>query len=135
MWGRVIEIMLGLWLVISPFIFGHYPSIRPLWINDFACGTAIVLLACLSFWRPLRHTHVLILGIAFWLIGFAYVTGGYPAAPGFQNDILLGLTVMLMPLIPNQASQPPLPWRQYYQRQAEASPQRRLDSAPSNPDT
>jgi hypothetical protein len=119
MWGRIIEIMLGLWLVLSPFIFGHYPTNQPLWKNDFVCGTAIVLLALGSFWHVLRHAHLLHLLVAGWLIGFGYVYGGYPAPPGAQNDIFLGLTLLLFAIIPNEANVPPRPWRRYYQQQAQ----------------
>jgi hypothetical protein len=118
MWGRVVEIMLGLWLAISPFLFGHYPSNRPLWLSDLVCGAAVVLLASLSFWQPLRYAHVAILAVACWLMGFAYFHGGYPAAPGYQNEIILGLTLLLIAIIPNDASQPPPAWRDYYERQA-----------------
>jgi hypothetical protein len=120
MWARVIETMLGLWLVLSPFIFGHYPANRPLWQNDFACGVAIVLLALGSFWPALRHLHLLNLLVAGWLVGFGYVYGGYPAPPGAQNDIFLGLTLLLLAIIPNEANKPPRSWRHYYQQKAQA---------------
>jgi hypothetical protein len=124
MWGRVIEIMLGLWLTISPFLFGHYPGDRPLWTSDLTCGAAVVVLALLSFWslrvgRFLRYAHLLILLVAFWLIGFGYIHGGYPSSPGYQNNIFVGLTLLLFAIIPNEASQPPPAWRRHYQRQAE----------------
>ena len=120
MWARVVEVMLGFWLMISPFLFGHYPVDRVLWVNDLICGSAVVLLAFLSFWffplfRFLRYAHVLIVGVALWLIGFGYVYGGYPASPGYQNDIVLGLVLLLPAIVPNEASQPPPSWRRYYQ--------------------
>jgi hypothetical protein len=118
MWGRIVEIILGLWLVVSPFIFGHYPDNRPLWMNDLICGAAIFLLAAVSFCRVLRYAHVGILAVGIWLIGFGYFHGGYPASPGYQNNILLGLTVLLLAIIPNHASQPPPSWRRHFAQQA-----------------
>lgn len=125
MWGRIVEIMLGLWLLISPFLFGHYPADRPLWMTDMLCGGAVVLLAMLSFWslsfgRFMRDAHVLILPVAAWLTGFGYFYGAYPASPGAQNEIFLGLTLMLLAIIPNNASSPPPSWRRYYAQQAES---------------
>jgi hypothetical protein len=120
MWGRVVELMLGLWLVLSPFIFGHEALHPGLWRNDFACGVAIVLLALLSFWHALRHVHLLNLLVAAWLIVFGYIYGGYPSPPGAQNNILLGLILLLFAIIPNEANQPPSPWRHYYWQQAHA---------------
>lgn len=125
MWGRVVEVMLGLWLSISPFIFGHYPAKRLLWISDLSCGAATVMLALLSFWslscaRFLRYAHLLLLPVACWLIGFGYMHGGYPSSPGHQNNIFIGLTLLLFAIIPNEANQPPPAWRRYYQEGVES---------------
>jgi peptidoglycan/LPS O-acetylase OafA/YrhL len=120
MWGRVIEIIIGLWLVLSPFVWGHYPSNPGLWRSDVISGIAVIGLAVLSFWpfrrlRFLRYAHVGILFVASWVVVFSYFTSGHPAAPGYQNALLTGLTLMLVAIIPNDASQPPTSWRRYYQ--------------------
>jgi hypothetical protein len=122
MWARVIEILLGLWLTLSPFIFGHYPSNPALWTNDLICGAAIILLAILSFWSwPvfgfMRYAHLGILGVGGWLTLFGYVGSGHPAAAGYQNNILLGLTLLVMAIIPNQANLPPPSWRHHVAQQ------------------
>lgn len=119
MWGRVIEIMLGLWLAISPFIFGHYPGNAALWRNDLICAAVVIVLAILSFWSwPvggfLRYAHLGILSVGVWLALFGYVASAHPAAPGYQNDILLGLTLLLVAIIPNQASLPPPSWQRHF---------------------
>ena len=110
MWPRVIEVMLGLWLVVSPFIFGHAADDRPLWINDLACGFGIAALALLSFSRPLRYSHLAIAVVALWLIVFGFLAS-YPAPPASQNHILLGLVLLMFAIIPNEANLPPEPWR------------------------
>jgi hypothetical protein len=133
MWGRVVELMLGLWLVLSPFIFGHEILHPALWKNDFACGVAMVLLALLSFWHALRHVHLLNLLVAAWLIGFGYIYGGYPSPPGAQNNILLGLILLLFAVIPNEANQPPLPWRHYYWQQVRAHTSPRIHTPGRHP--
>lgn len=117
------EIMLGLWLVLSPLVWGHDSSHPELWRSDAISGTAVIGLAVLSFWPCrvlgfLRHAHVLILLVASWVVGFSYVQSGHPAAPGYQNALLTGLTLLLVAVIPNDASQPPVSWRRYYQPQA-----------------
>lgn len=111
MWSRDVEIMIGCWLAMSPFIFGH-PSVETAWwINDFACALAVVLLAGSSYWKPLRHAHFGQLAVGVWLIGFAYwhgfgVEGGAPGA--MQNSVSVGLLLGMFGLIPNNASKPPL---------------------------
>ncbi len=115
MWGRVVEIMLGLWLLLSPFIFEHWQRGETgLWVSDFASGGAIIVFAALSFWQPARFAHVLNLAVAFWLIAWGYFSGGYPSAPGYQNEILVGLVLIFFAIIPTNATQPPKAWRDYY---------------------
>jgi hypothetical protein len=104
MWARVIEVMLGLWLAVSPFVFRHAADNTTLWINDFACGFAVVTLALVSFWRPLRYAHLAIALVALWLIVYGFITP-YPAPPASQNHILLGLVLVMFAIIPNDTSE------------------------------
>lgn len=108
MGGLVFEIKLGLWLAMSPFIFGHYPSNLALWGNDLICAAAVIVLAILPCWSwPvgsfLRYAHLGILGVRGWLTIFGYVAGAHPATPGYQNDTLLGLTLFVVALIPKSS--------------------------------
>jgi hypothetical protein len=114
MWGRVTEILLALWLMFSPFLFGHYPVDRPLWISDFFSGGAILLFSCISFYESLRRAHLMNGLIAGWLIGFGYIHGGHPAPAGYQHDILIGLILILIAIVPNHANQPPRDWQRVY---------------------
>jgi hypothetical protein len=110
MWARVVEVMLGLWLLISPFIFGHSAGNTGLWINDLVCGFLLMTLALLSFWHPLRYAHLAIGIVALWLIAFGFFVP-YPAPPASQNHILLGLVLLMFAIIPNDANLPPPSWR------------------------
>jgi hypothetical protein len=118
MWPRVVEIMLGLWLLISPWIFGHYPEDRELWLNDLLCAGVVVIVACLSFWRPTRYAHLFLLIVGAWLAAFAWFGGGYPAAPGYQNEFFVGLTLLFFAFIPTRAAEPPEDWRRFLGRSA-----------------
>ena len=75
MWSRVVEIMFGWWLLISPFVFGHESGETTLWVNDLACGSAVIAFGLSSYWRPTRHAHLLTIGVSLWLIVFAYWHG------------------------------------------------------------
>ena len=122
MWARVVEVMLGCWLAISPFIFRHPAEQTALWINDLACAFAVVLLALLSFWRPLRHAHLAISGVALWLIAFGYLAAPYPPPPASQNNTIVGLLLLMLAIVPNQAFAPPASWREYLARERPSSP-------------
>lgn len=119
MWSRNVEMMLGVWLSLSPFIFGHPDEKIIWWINDFACALLIVTIALLAYWGPLRRIHLLSVGIALWLIGFGYFSAPYPTPPALQNHILVGLLLAMFAIVPSHASQPSLAWRQFEEQRAE----------------
>jgi glycerol uptake facilitator-like aquaporin len=108
MWPRIVEMMLGFWLAASPFIFRHDPAHAALWYNDFVCAFLVVLLSLASFSESLRHSHFATVAVGLWLMGWGYVSG---AAPAFQNDLITGLVLVMLAIIPNEATQPPRSWR------------------------
>ncbi len=109
MWGRVVEIMTAVWLAASPFVFGVQSNATLLWA-DLGIALLIWLLSGLSYWRPTRHAHLLILLVSVGLIlwGRFSVT---PPTPIHQNHIVVGLFLLMIAIIPNNASQPPEAWR------------------------
>jgi hypothetical protein len=113
MWARVIEVMLGCWLAMSPFIFRHNAEDRVLWVNDFSSATVVIVFALVSFWPPLRFAHLANLGTALWLIAFGFWAFPYPTPPALQNDILVGLLLLMFAIIPNEATRPPQSWRNF----------------------
>ncbi|MCA9077998.1 MAG: SPW repeat protein [Planctomycetaceae bacterium] len=110
MWSRVVEIMFGCWLLISPFVFGHESGETTLWVNDLACGSAVIAFGLSSYWRPTRHAHLLTIGVSLWLIVFAYWHGFTSAPPESQNHTIIGLTLLMFAVIPNGASRPAAGW-------------------------
>ena len=113
MWARVVEIMLGCWLAMSPFIFRHAAEATMFWANDLTCALIVVTLATLSFWEPARKSHLGILVIALWLVGYGYFGAPYPTPGALQNDILVGLLLLMLAIIPSEASLPPRAWRNH----------------------
>ncbi len=109
MWGRVIEIMTAVWLAMSPFIFRsqHMTSLLTI---DLLVALLIAVLAGLSCWKPTRHAHLLTLLVAVGLIVWGRFATA-PPPPVHQNHIVVGLFLLMIALIPNDASQPPTVWR------------------------
>jgi hypothetical protein len=100
--------MLGLWLAASSFVFRHDPAHGALWYNDLTCALLVVVLSLASFSERLRHSHFATVAVGLWLMGWGYVSG---AAPAFQNDLITGLVLVMLAIIPNEATQPPRSWR------------------------
>lgn len=112
MWSRVCEFFLGCWLLMSPFIFHHADTAIVWWSNDLVTGGAVVLLSLLSYWHPLRNAHLLIIAVGFWLVGFAYWYGLGEAAAASQNQLIVGLLLLMFAIIPNGATLPASEWQQ-----------------------
>jgi hypothetical protein len=100
----------GAWLIASPWILDHQPGS---WfvVNDIVSGIAVILLAVLSFFLPTRWAHIAIGVVALWLWGSAYFLEQRPGPPAAQNERTIGVLLLMFCLLPNQASQPPAPWR------------------------
>ncbi len=113
MWPRVVELMLGVWLTISPFVFRHPSGDFVLWMNDLGCGTLVIAFSCLSYWEPTKHARFATLAVSLWLMVGAYFAAVHPAAPALQNEFLTGMLLAMFAIIPNEASRPPRSWREF----------------------
>jgi peptidoglycan/LPS O-acetylase OafA/YrhL len=110
MWARVVEFMLGCWLAISPFVFAHSPEKAWMWATDWIAASLVIAFALLSYWRPLRHIHLATAALACGLIAIGRFAAGGEVPPALQNDIVVGLLLLMFALVPNHASQPPEAW-------------------------
>ncbi len=116
MWARTAEIMLGCWLVLSPFIFRHPAKATALWTNDLTCGTVVILLSLFSFWQfsfwsAIRQAHLVILAVALYLVAFAFIDASYPPSPALQNYVIVGLLLLMFALVPTEVNLPPPKWQ------------------------
>jgi hypothetical protein len=111
MWARVIELMLGVWLLLSPFIFRETAAVGDFRSTDISTGSAVILLSLLSFWKPLRRSHLGTGVLALWLVVWAWFAAARPGPPAAQNEIVIGLVLLMLAIVPNEASLPPDPWR------------------------
>ena len=110
MWARVVEFMIGCWLAMSPFIFGHTADDILFWTVDLVAAMLVMTLALISYWPPLRHAHLAVGLVALALILVGRFGIAPPIPPAGQNYILVGLLLLMFALVPNNASQPPKAW-------------------------
>ncbi len=114
MWARVIEFMLAVWLGISPYIFGYTREMKFYWYNDYICAFCLSLFALLSFYKPLRKLHLCNLILVFWLIFLGYFLRSNELDNILQNYVVIALLLVMISLVPSEASKPPMPWRRFY---------------------
>jgi len=112
MWPRIVEMMLGLWLVFSPLIFRLGPEDTALRIIDLACGAAVAALSLAAIRVRLLRIAILVIGV--WLLGYGYVAGWHPSPPGYKNLMVVGALVAVLSLIPTDCLTPTRSWREYY---------------------
>ncbi len=116
MWPRILEVLLGLWLVASPWILGSGEGAGSRAVN-WAAGALVVLLSASTFAERFRHAHVGNLALAVFLIAWGWTQAARPGPPWAQNLILVGLVLGLVAIVPTQASRPPRGWRRYVSEQ------------------
>jgi hypothetical protein len=111
MWARVIELMLGVWLLLSPFIFRETAGAGDFRSTDVSTGSTVIVLSLLSFWQPLRRSHIATGVLALWLVIWAWFAAARPGPPAVQNEIVVGLLLLMLAIVPNEASSPPESWK------------------------
>ncbi len=92
-----LNIVLGLWLMASPFILG-YSDLRPLMLNNVLIGSGIVVVAILRRGPARQQSWLSWLNVAFgiWLVVAPFVILPGKAAPnaGFNERIIALLVVL-----------------------------------------
>lgn len=53
-WEEVLELAFGLWVVISPLVFGYDGTLR---VAHFVLGGAVAMLALLELWQDRNRRH------------------------------------------------------------------------------
>lgn len=112
MWPRVVELMLGAWLIISPLVFRGTADLPAYTVSLVASGAAVIIASLLCFWPPAAAARIVTLLAALWLAGHGYFSAPRPGPPAAQNEITVGLLLLVFGIIPNDTNRPPAPWRQ-----------------------
>src|SRR5690606_7595193 len=67
MWPRVIEGMLGCWLLVTPLVFRGTAAVEDYTTSALVSGAVVIVMALLSFWEPTRLARFATLGVSLWL--------------------------------------------------------------------
>lgn len=103
---------LALWLVVSSRVLPE-PLTGSAWLVNGLAAAAVVAFSAMTFQPTLRHAHAGTLLVAVLLIAWAWSSFPRPGPAVAQNQILVGLLLGLLAVVPTEAGRPPVAWRQY----------------------
>lgn len=107
MWPRVVEVMIGAWLVITPLVFRGTESVAAYAVNAVVSGTIVIVASLAAFWPPAGWARYVTLAVSVWLTLHGYFSAIRPGPPAAQNEIMAGLLLLLFAVLPNHVNQPP----------------------------
>ena len=111
MWPRTVEVMLGCWLLVTPFVFGGTAQIDEYIVNAVVSGCVVIVASLFSFRDRTRLAHLVTLMVSLWLVAHGYFSAPRPGPPAAQNEMVIGLTLLLCAILPNEINAVPRPWR------------------------
>jgi hypothetical protein len=109
--ARIAEIVLGLWLMVTPAVLAGAVEVPGGAVGLGAVVTAIAACAMVpAFERFYPHLANGLIGL--WLCGWIFVADR-PVAPAGQSALIVGLLLLMFAVIPARAASPPRRWRDY----------------------
>lgn len=96
-WQDPVNLILGLWLIISPWVLAHQTEMRPTW-NAVILGILIAASALAALFRVMAWEEWgnLVLGI--WLAISPWVLGFAGLVAAMWNAVIVGLVVAVLAL-------------------------------------
>jgi hypothetical protein len=117
--------MLGFWLMASPFLFRQADGSAGFRWIDLLCGFAVLVMSLASFSERFRWAHLVTAALGCGLYALGYFSATPQAGPA-QNQMVVGLLLAMLAIIPNEASLPPRGWRKLWEA---ASAEQRFTSS------
>lgn len=114
-WPRLIELLLGAWLLLAAEALGHTGQ-TSLVMADRIAGVATLSIVVLSLVPRLRLVRMGTLPVALGLGVWAWTSFPRPGPAGAQNQLLVALVLALLVFVPTESDEPPPDWRPYVQR-------------------
>jgi len=111
MWARISECFFGVWLILSPWVFGS-----PSYLHELIVGMLILFFSLLSYGKKLSKMHLFNLFIGVWLF-FLGIFEKKDLSYGMQqNYFVVALLLLLFGIIPSWASDHPTLWVEFYEK-------------------
>jgi len=91
MWARILNTVLGLWLMVAPGIFEYSGMAAN---NGHIAGPIIVTFAVIAYWEATRGLRKWNYPIAIWLLAAPWILG-YESTIAIISDMSVGVLVFI----------------------------------------
>lgn len=107
-WTSILVAILGIWLIISPWVVGFAGQDAPFW-NTLICGIAVLLVALGAVRSASASLSWLNVALGIWLLVSPWVVGFSDFESATANDVVLGVVVGILALTAALAKASPSP--------------------------
>jgi SPW repeat len=94
-WQDTASVVLGLWLIVSPWILGYATELRPM-ANVVIVGAIIALIAAVALYAFRRWEEWINIALAVWLVASPWILGFGNRQTAVANQIIVGLLVAIL---------------------------------------
>ena len=91
MWAQILNILLGLWLMVAPYILGYGPAASD---NGHIVGPTITTFSVIALWEATDGIRKWNYPFAFWLLLSPWILG-YDNMLATGCDMLVGILVII----------------------------------------
>jgi SPW repeat len=96
-WQDPLSLILGLWLVASPWVLGHQAQANPTW-NAVILGVLISVAALFALFRVMAWEEWTNVVLGVWLVVSPWVLGFSALVPAMWNAVIVGIVVAALAL-------------------------------------
>lgn len=89
-WRDAINLVLGIWLIVSPFALGYSSQTTPAW-NAYAIGVVIAVLSAAALWEFQKWEEWLSALLGAWLVVSPWILGFGFGHVATWNQIVVGV--------------------------------------------
>ena len=109
-WQDWVNLILGIWLFITPFFLGYGSMNDAAAWNSYIFGVAVFVISAIALYAPQAWEEWINMIIGLWLIISPFVIGFTSHGQAEWNDIIVGLLIFGSALwaVAEQPSHPPM---------------------------
>jgi hypothetical protein len=96
-WQDPVNLVLGLWLIASPWVLGHAAEANPTW-NAVVLGALVGVAALVALFRVMAWEEWTNVVLGLWLVISPWVLGFTGIAAAMWNAIIVGIIVAALAL-------------------------------------